>query len=657
MTRLPTAADINRVAPQPLPDINVRKIYSGGAETARAATEFGNVVQQSVDQAEDRERLVQVEKAEAAVAESITDFLSKAATDSDPDTLSKRFDVHLNNIRDRQGATISDKTARSLFDSRVRQRTQSSREKVMRVQVGLISDRGTTALLDALDGYSRAGIQAVDSSGVEDALKDSEKALVTARQANLIDAEDARRLRMEQSGRILKGYAERILEADPDRILNIDDDSTFERLRPEARLALKQRAQSKIERREREAETHRKAVVARAMSDLEIAVSRGEKGVGDVEEAYSGGRGWLSAAKRTQLIKQADKVEKEQTERHNAIGRVQLALDGMAPALNGKEPDDRKAVDAYFEKVFKPSLTEQSEDEQSEDEQPEALVNFIASVGMIPSEVKGATRTALINGETRDRVQSAALLAQIEQRNPLLLEGFGATERRFAAQINRLRNAGVPAQRAVEMAEAALKADPVERDARAARLRYERLLDTADEVVKNEMADGFWGFGEAEVGDAVVGEYRVLFREHFLATGDAEDAKKLTVSDLKRVWGVTEVGGDKRLMKYPPENYGLAVMDADDNAEWMSNQLKEDLRSAGIEGVPILVSDVTTPKQQTWAVMVERDGLIEPLIGDDGAPVRWRPDWKTSPDREMLKKRIEQQEAEALATAKAARGE
>tara|TARA_B100000965_G_scaffold201278_1_gene168044 strand:+ start:8749 stop:10896 length:2148 start_codon:yes stop_codon:yes gene_type:complete len=420
---------------------------------------------------------------------------------------------------------------------------------------------------------------------------------------------------------------------------------------------------------------------ARLTSDLEIDVRRGEAGIGEIEKAYADGDGFLTPAKRTQLIAIADAVEAKEQKRMADIGRVSAALNGTGPAMDNKDTADRKAVDAYFEAVFKPSLAplppspdaapDSVEDPASwlanarqiamtaRNKQAGALVEFVRSTGVIPTELESTMRTMLQNGTATQRAQASDFVARIRERNPMLLNGFSKPERQLATQIDRLVKSGVPASRAVEIADTALKADPAAREERQLRLRADKLLDNAENIIKGEMAGGFMGFGKAETTDALIGEYRALFREHFLATGDEDAAKTLTVDDLKRVWGVSRVGGEKRLMKYPPENYGFTALETDANAEWMQDQLGRDLLDAGfseddIEAVR-LESDIVTARSTdnpTWPVMLMRDGVVEPLM-IDGKPMRWRPDWNG-----MLAKWNEEEEAEkanALQDAKTSR--
>ena len=91
------------------------------------------------------------------------------------------------------------------------------------------------------------------------------------------------------------------------------------------------------------------AARAAAQSDIEIAVFRGDLGTDGIEEAFS--MGLLSAPKRTELIKAAEKSAAEQAETTAAIGRVQAALADPGLILDAGSAGDRKAVDAYWKSL------------------------------------------------------------------------------------------------------------------------------------------------------------------------------------------------------------------------------------------------------------------------------------------------------------------
>jgi hypothetical protein len=572
-----------------------------------------------------------------------------ASFDDDKDfaTFEKRYAEQIGKVGEAASSLISNQDRRGMFRAAMAPHMQSGMVAVRGKARVREADHGLATLnkntQTAFDAMLRA-----DNDTAQDILSATSDAIRAAESAGYISEADAvTRLRTLPT-KFAMARISLLLPEDRLMVLNKnlefkDGAATFEPthgfvdfIPADKRMAMIQDTKAEIDRAN--AAAYKAGSDARALtaSNLEIDVKRGVKTYSDVEAAFEVGS--ITAPKRTQLTLHLDEQTKKANKEAELAGRVAAALTGQT-YLDPKDSDDRKGVNAYYKRIFAPSLAKLPQEAQ-----PSALVDFIGTVGMIPAQVERSMRTSLTSGDVGARTMAADFVARIEEKNPMLLIGFSKPERQLAEKINRLTRSGVPAKRAVEIADGALRADPAEKEVRQAKLRSERLLDTAKSVVSNELAGGFLGFGEAAITDALVGEYRVLYREHYLATGDKDAAKKLSIGDLKRVWGVSSVGGDDRLMKYPPEAYGVTSMSREDNAEWMKEQLGADLTPIDVAiGDVQLVSDVMTARdvsRPTWMVMHIVDGVVEPVMLD-GKPMRWNPDWNTSPMRARL---IEEQE-------------
>jgi len=681
--------DVRQVA-----DTNADMFGAGQARGIRAA---GHAVSKLADSAfaisQDMQREVDeahVREADTAFTEDLnnemTRLLNRRGKDAIDDFDGGEFDKKVTPINQHHNKALTPSQAELWADVNKRRIEGAKKRWLRHVQAERAQYVEQTAVNRVKSLTDEAASNYADESIVRRNLATALIEVREMRNRNGWSAETAKVKAMEVMDAIHVGVASRMAEDD---LAGARD--YFERNKGEISADTERRieryldAQDEINKRrrradEREAEKVEREAQARLTSDLEIKVRRGEAGVGEIENAYDGGEGYLTPDKRTQLISVADKFERTEQKRFADIGRVAAALNGTGPAMDGKQAADRKAVDAYYEGIFKPSLAPipvvpesapdgvedpaswllkaRTQAREQRDRQASAVVTFVRSAGVIPTELQSNLRTTLRNGGATQRAYAADLVARIRERNPMLLNGFSKPELQLATQIDRLVKSGVPATRAAEIADEALKADPAEREERQLRLRADKLLDNAENVIKGEMAGGFMGFGQAETSDAIVGEYKVLFREHFLATGDEASAKTLAVDDLKRVWGVSQIGGKKRLMKYPPENYGFQAMDTDGNGEWMQEQLSEDLRDAGLSDDDIeaarLDSDILTGRSlgnPSWPVMIERDGVVEPFMVD-GKPMRWRPDWNAK-----LAKWQEEDEADNAAALQAAKNE
>lgn len=627
--------------------VRVPEASGGSAEIARlgaALSEISNGLRET-------EKRVSEARARANVGEFYSHFMAEAVDDDDPDTLVKRFDEKAKGSIDEHAASIGDTTTRDIFTSRERERAARWRLRVQETQIGLRRERGLGVLSEALDKFGEQAIAATDPDARADAVVAGLEAIDDARGGDFITPEARMLTRRRFLDRVGMGFGQRLIEANPERLLDIENDPAFQDLSPEKRLALRRGAEAELDRRERVTETAEREASALRVSDLEIAVRRGEQGVNEIEAAYDGGRGWLSPAKRTQLTAVADAVNRQADIDHAEIGRVALAMQ-TGQMLDPKDAKDRKAVDLHAERVFFPALTEMDPARVVD-----ATVDYVAKVGLVPSALKKNLRSQLRGEDDQARASAADIMARLEERNPALLDGFTKQDRREAMMIARNVEAGMPEPAAVKRASEAIHdADDPAREVRKRRLRDEKLLDRAESVISNELAEPeFFSleFGEAKIPDAIIGEFRDSYEQHYLATGDDDAAEKLAVADIKRVWAVSRVGGERRLMKYAPERYGLAGLSDQDNAEWMSEQLAADLKTVGLSGDGVqLEADIVTARepQPSWVVMRRNEsGALEPVFRE-GRLMRWRPEWSKSPKRAALNKEHDEAAAQALET-------
>jgi hypothetical protein len=194
----------------------------------------------------------------------------------------------------------------------------------------------------------------------------------------------------------------------------------------------------------------------------------------------------------------------------------------------------------------------------------------------------------------------------------------------------------------VEPIEAAKRAAELT-DPRNATLREARTKEFGDmtPITADEVTDAFESFlgkvnpfgGEPDLprhlSPVLLADINGMFQRQYLLTGDEAAARKYAKKDIARVWGVTEVGGQARLMKYAPE----AVYGGPDASGWISEQFNEDMSYWDLEeGSKVhLVADGQTAREVgagarvTWAVYVEKaDATINPLsVGDRGKAQRW----------------------------------
>lgn len=77
-----------------------------------------------------------------------------------------------------------------------------------------------------------------------------------------------------------------------------------------------------------------------------------------------------------------------------------------------------------------------------------------------------------------------------------------------------------------------------------------------------------------DIEGSVLADYKRLYTDAFVQTGDSELAKNRALTTMQRIWGPNAVTGDSRLMKYPPQNF---YPSSASNPNWMQEQIAADV--------------------------------------------------------------------------------
>ncbi|GAG10873.1 unnamed protein product, partial [marine sediment metagenome] len=131
-----------------------------------------------------------------------------------------------------------------------------------------------------------------------------------------------------------------------------------------------------------------------------------------------------------------------------------------------------------------------------------------------------------------------------------------------------------------------------------------------------------------DVPAMMAADYRNSFGRFMTLTGgNAEQAQKLAYGSIKKVWGVTETGGPKRFSKYSPET--IYSVPGSSN-HWIEEQFNAEMVTAGAEGAVLAVDKGTARESQpSYPILVPNDdGILEPMRGDNGENLTWRPEYK-----------------------------
>lgn len=401
-------------------------------------------------------------------------------------------------------------------------------------------------------------------------------------------------------------------------------------------------AEVEARRAQAEAAAALTAANAIAASDLEINVSRGLASYEEIETAFA--EGTITPAKRTQLVKMADELASAEIERQAALTMVSEAITGAGQPLDHRNDDTRDAVDDYYTTfvtpLFDPEVTEDAITNPSD--RNFVIADFVEKTGIIPETVKSEIRSAFRSGTAEDQATAADLIDRIRNGSAsVALNDMAQRDFSRGIAIADLVNAGMEPADAVAHVDSVASIPAQEVEAREDRYSDEIKSDpNRDWLESNLDLGGFpvLGFGEATIDDRVVGQFDDLVEGFFMETGELDIARSIALTNIKQRWGVTDADGSNRLIEFPPELiYGVFDRGSADS-EWMHEQLIAEVGALlpdeeNLDERIRIVSDTLTARNvPTYGVLLQDEtGRFVPVIAEDGTPLRWRPDWPSSP--------------------------
>ena len=145
------------------------------------------------------------------------------------------------------------------------------------------------------------------------------------------------------------------------------------------------------------------------------------------------------------------------------------------------------------------------------------------------------------------------------------------------------------------------------------------------------------------INEVMAGEFSRLREREYVLSGDDETAQKAAFTMMRKNWGVTNINGDRRFMKYAPESiYGQPNLSEEENTEWIKNQLVSEITKNSIytEGFTSNLILAVNPRVKTkdglpvYAVLHKdpKTGMIIDVKGFNA----WTPDYSLTPEFKKL---------------------
>lgn len=273
-------------------------------------------------------------------------------------------------------------------------------------------------------------------------------------------------------------------------------------------------------------------------------------------------------------VKALQKQQAEVLEQASIVARVNLAEAGNAPFDNGNKSDRDIRDDLWSQYAMAVAIPE--------DDVPaitSAALAFTQRYGSAPKPVLDRLKQGMLADDpsvSAEAVQGAYSLAQ---EDPFVWDRIGGDHEAYASLVTSLARNGFQPGAAAEMARAAVfEVEPAVREAREARLKEDG--DKGLQVNALEFAVDQFGVEEGTAdADRLQSAFLPAYKAAFVATGDDEAAKTLSIERMKRTWGRSDLLGGK-LMRHPPEvAFGVLgnASDRSANTDWQREDLAGDL--------------------------------------------------------------------------------
>ncbi|QPT15234.1 hypothetical protein I6G37_09960 [Serratia rubidaea] len=332
-------------------------------------------------------------------------------------------------------------------------------------------------------------------------------------------------------------------------------------------------------------------------------------------------------------------------EKNQGSARFSSSMENNFP-LDPNDKNNQSAADHYFDQHVAPGFNINSDDSLNK------VAEITTKSGMLPTQVKAMLTAGSTSRDPSVVVPMAKMYGQIFDNNPAAAAVMDKGAMAFYSKVYSYDRAGVPADKAVDMAYNQV----YQQDDRLKQMISQQLRDkdyikaraTAAQDNINSLSPSWTSWGAPSINAAGKAnqlyqrDYQTIYDANFAQTGgDADQAKAMTNAMIKKVWAVSTINGKEEVMKYAPEAvYGVT----NGAGNWIQGQWqveKDRLRGKAFGGARddtdlVLVPDAVTPRDQSYSVMLRQKNTegyddVHPYYGENGMPLRFKPEQKTSP--------------------------
>lgn len=592
-------------------------------------------------------------EAQKLEAKASVDLATQAQTlgnTSAPDKADDAYSALITSTRAKYLDQIADPGVKQAFTDRFDVWAENHRLNVRQMVRTRQLATAKATLGETLDGWQTAALLAKTPEERAAAMASGESAIDALYSQGLMTAEGEQAIRASFRGKADIAFARQAIDADPTSGKAKLQAGEWPSLGADQRQALIEGADREREHREvqarvaaKQAQIDERAAADQAYADLYTLVDRGAAGQKEVD-AFDEKFGAVAPLKVKALNALVTNALEKQEKDAARLGLVQSALAGEQTARAIPQKD----VDLYYERVAAPLMDPDKGGSLA------PLTDLISRTGKIPTQVREGYDTQMKYGTPETRAHVAVQAQWLADYAPGAFGELTEDTRRSALLFNAYLQAGANPKEAAERVDHQLAPTDAIRASRAAYLKGQSAdgtraksgqapIDLAWGAAIPTLREGTgiggsnWfttaaGLTGNEPGvDQARADFERFFAPAYEATGDEKVAAQEAVGFMRRTWGVTSIGGGTRWMKYAPET--IYQRPAGELVRDLEAQAKALPGLSGVNAERLLVSyDTRTAKDvgerlgaSYPVLLVGEDGVLTPLVGQDGMAWRWRP--------------------------------
>lgn len=272
---------------------------------------------------------------------------------------------------------------------------------------------------------------------------------------------------------------------------------------------------------------------ANAVADLEVAILRNEAGVTEVEQADKDGVFSNNPRLKATLLRQI------QTRDRRIMEGLEAKVDIMQRYEAGAGLKNRKEADAAFQEraaTLGPN--------PSASEVTDMMAEVTLRAGIMPESGYRLVRAGNASDQPGQVAAAIDIHSAVIARSPTADTG---ASQRIQAGAAMTRVLGLNSGAAAELL---IKNEPT------GNVRRER-VEIFDKEMDFDSEDFIEGMGFDEIPQGMRADVRSMVRQFYVQSGNLEIAEAAAEDLIGSQYGTTETGGIERMVKRPPEMYGL----------------------------------------------------------------------------------------------------